>query len=237
MNTPNEPEDQNQDTPADTQTVVNALPWSVTVFVIPMILVEIYIQGAEASLWGSFSARFDMIRMIGFMPDAFETAYSSARWVPEVYMRMLTFIFIQPNFLSAIFGVVMLLAIGKFVGETLGNAACLVLILAGAVSGTLLHTYVLGSSAPLIGVFTVVYCLLGAFTWVLYLRANGDFRLRLRAFRLVTILFIINIVFMLINGLNQFWITEFASMFLGFGIAIAMGSSGLRNLLQRIRRR
>jgi rhomboid protease GluP len=122
---------------------VNPLPPAVIVLFLIVVLSEIYIAGAEARLWGSIDARIGLIRQFSFMPEGFERAISAGLWIPELFWRMLTYPFVHGSLMQGVFASVFVLALGKFVGEVLGNVAVVAIFFSSAIFAALGSYYLL----------------------------------------------------------------------------------------------
>ena len=97
-------------------------------------------------------------------------------------MRLVTYPFVHFNFTHALFVVVILLALGKMVGEVFRWWAVLVVFFGAAIAGALAYTLVPGLQAPLIGGYPAVYGLIGAFTFLLWVNLAAVGANKYRAF-------------------------------------------------------
>ena len=215
---------------------VNPLPSAVIVLFLIVVLSEIYIAGAEARLWGSFDARIGLIRQFSFMPEGFERAMSAGLWIPELFWRMLTYPFVHVSLMQGIFASVFILALGKFVGEVLGNFAVVAIFFSSAIFAALGFVLFANSNFPLFGGFPAAYGLIGAFSFVLFSRSEGLLSQQLMAFRLLGILMVINISFSLLQEGPPIWIAEFCGAVTGFISAAIIHPGGIRVIVSKFRR-
>ena len=221
----------------DTPTpAVKPLPPAVIILFLLIILGEIYVAGAEASLWGSIDARINLIRQFAFMPEGFGRALSSGLLVPELFWRMITYPFLHGSLIQGIFASVFILAMGKFVGEVLGNVAVIAIFFASAIFAALGFALFTSSNFPLFGGFPAAYGLIGAFTFVLFSRTEGKLNQQLMAFRLLGILMLINIGFSLLQNGPPVWVAELSGALTGFVSATIIHPGGIRFLLNKFRR-
>ena len=130
---------------------VNPLPPAVIVLFLAVVLGEAYIAGAEAQLWGQFDARIGLIRQFAFLPEGFERALSAGIWQPELFWRMLTYPFVHAAVMQSILASVLILALGKFVGEILGNTAVFAIFGISSVFAALGYAQFTSSTYPLFG--------------------------------------------------------------------------------------
>ena len=221
----------------DTPTpAVNPLPPAVIILFLIIVGGEIYVAGAEASLWGNFDARINLIREFAFMPEDFGRAFSSGLLVPELFWRMITYPFLHGSLIQGIFASVFILAMGKFVGEVLGNIAVIAIFFASAIFAALGFALFTSSSFPLFGGFPAAYGLIGAFTFVLFSHTDGLLRQQLMAFRLLGILMLINIGFSLFQNGPPLWIAELSGAVTGFVSAAIIHPGGIRFMINKFRR-
>ena len=130
---------------------VNPLPPAVIVLFLAVVIGEAYIAGAEAQLWGQFDARIGLIRQFAFLPEGFERAVSAGIWQAELFWRMLTYPFVHAAVMQSILASVLILALGKFVGEILGNTAVFAIFGISSVCAALGYAQFTSSTYPLFG--------------------------------------------------------------------------------------
>ena len=218
---------------------VNPLPWTVVVIFMGIAAMEIVLSlGARGLLGGPGAVgwRLDAVQRFGFSADIFDWMITQGVYPPEHVMRFVTYAFVHGSFTSAAFAGVMLLALGKWVGEVTGPLPVLWSFLACTVMGALVYGILGGGGYPLIGSFPGVYGLIGVFTWLLWvrLRATGDNQFR--AFTLIGILMALQLVFGLLFGASRTWIADIAGAVTGFVLAPVLVPGGFRALLERMRR-
>ncbi|MGB0798424.1 MAG: rhomboid family intramembrane serine protease [Planktomarina sp.] len=218
-----------------TQPAVNPIPTCVILLFLPIVAVEIYVFGAEARLWGAFDARIAIIREFAFAPDGFRRTFAAGAWVPEVYWRMFTAPFVHWSLMQAMFASVFVLALGKFVAEAMGNIAVALVFFVSNIIGLLAFTALTSSTFPLAGAYPAAYGLIGAFTFVLFSRAQGMVRQQVAAFRLVGILMLINIGMSLVGGGPPVWLAELVGAMTGFIAAACLRAGGMKYILAKIR--
>lgn len=207
---------------------VNPLPPAVIVLFLIVVLGEMYIAGAEANLWGSFDSRIYLIRQLSFMPEGFGRAISDGLWIPELFWRMMTYPFIHGSLMQGVFASVFILAMGKFVGEVLGNIAVIAIFFASTIFAALGFALFTDSNFPLFGAFPAAYGLIGAFTFVLFSRSEGLLSQQFRAFKLLGILILINISFSLFQDGPPLWVAELCGAITGFISAAIIHPGGVR---------
>jgi membrane associated rhomboid family serine protease len=159
------------------------------------------------------------VQRFGFSDALFEHMATTRRLPAEGVWRFLTYGFVHASLTHAIFGAVLLLALGKAVSEVFSVAATVAILLAGAVAGALAYALFQDSRAMLIGIYPAVWGLLGAYTWGLWRKADATGRARLMAFRLVALLLFLQLFFRLTFGGGNEWVADLGGFLAGFGLS------------------
>ena len=219
------------------QNVINPLPWSVSALVLLMIVPEVYILGADLRLWGSATARFDLLRAFALFPEALGFALRTGYFDPSLVMRLFSFSFVHGHWLSALVSVALVLAMGKFVAQVLGNITMLLIFFATSFLGALIYSLVAGAPQLLFGGTVGFYGLIGAFTLVQFIDAKGAFQAQLMAFRLLAVLLVFNLLVSALYGQTQIWVAEFSAALAGLIGTALLHPSVLRMILHRLRER
>ena len=150
--------------------------------------------------------------------------------------------------MHAVFALVFILAIGKFVAEVMHPLAVLVIFLASAAISAFFYSVLLNDNTMLIGAFPAIYGLLGAYTWLQVTKLTSEGESGLRAFSLVFALLAITLVFLLISWLFQsarfggigVWLTQLIGFVVGFLLSVVMAPDGrhrVQTALRRLRQR
>ena len=93
-------------------------------------------------------------------------------------------------------------------------------------------------SAPLIGGYPAVYGLVGAFTFLIWTRLAAENANRMRAFTLIGMLLLFQLVFGLIfGGAGLGWIAEIAGFGFGFALSFVLVDGGMARALAQLRQR
>ena len=161
--------------------------------------------------------------------------------VGQVY-RLLTYSFVHYSFTHAIFVIVFTLALGNMVAANFRPLAVLGLFFGSAIGGALVYTLFAtlydGRVGPLVGGYPAVYGLVGAFTFLLWTRLAAAHANRMRAFTLIGMLLLFQLVFGLLFGNAGFgWIAELAGFACGFGLSFLLVDGGMARALQHLRQR
>lgn len=187
--------------------------------------------GPQAVGW-----RMVAIRDYGFSSDVFRWMLANNRWPPEHLARFLGYGLVHGGFTQALFAGVLLLAMGKFVGEVLSGWAVLAVFLAGQIVGALAYGALVVVQPWLIGAFPGVYALIGAFTLLIYIQLVASGGNGARAFVLIGFLLAIRLVFALLFGGDYTWIADLSGFAAGFALTLVLVPGGFARLLARLRR-
>ncbi len=190
------------------------------------------IGGPQAVGW-----RLGTLERFAFSAEIFAWMRESGRWPIEHVMRFVSYPFVHASFTHALFAGVMLLALGKMVGEVMGSLAVLLLFFVSAAGGALVYALLVGSSTPLIGAYPAVYGLIGGFTYLLWLRLGQLGEKQVRAFTLIGFLLAIQLIFGLLFGANAEWVADLAGFVIGFAMSTLLVPGGWAKLVDRLRQR
>lgn len=220
---------------------LNSLPGAVWLLVLGVIGVELVLSAASFGLVGGPMG-------VGWRLQAIERfAYSGAiqQWMLENWRfpvshlwRYLSFSFVQGTAMGAVFGAVLIAALGKMLGERFGAAAFLTLALGAPVLGAMVFGLIVGNDQLgwLVGSMPMVFGLVGGFTWLRWHDAQGDREKQKRAFGMIGLLLAARLAFGLVAETGPGWIGEVAAFVIGFGAsALFLGPGSWHRLRARIR--
>ncbi|MCR8546681.1 rhomboid family intramembrane serine protease [Salipiger sp. P9] len=206
----------------------------------------IVIVGAEAVLSlgaygfvggpGAVGWRIDAMERFAFSAPVLQWMIQTGQFPVQHVIRLFSYPFVHGNFTHALFAGVMLLAMGKMVAEALGALRTLAIFFAATLGGALAYGLLLETRMPLIGAFPPVYGLIGAFTYLLWLRLGQMGAQQIRAFSLIGMLLFIQLVFGLIFGGSQDWVADLGGFATGFALALVLVPGGWTRLLGKFRR-
>ncbi|SEW27927.1 Rhomboid family protein [Cognatiyoonia koreensis] len=224
----------------DNQSPFNALPPVVVALVLIIVVVElIFTAGAQGLIGGpgAIGWRLEAVRSYAFAPSVSELVFVRGDYSFEVLKRFVTFSFVHASFLDAMFGMVLTLALGKFVGDAFGNFATGFLFFFTAAFGALVYGLFLSGFVPLIGAYPAAYGLIGAYTYLIWLRLGESGENQLAAFRLIGFLLGLQLFYGIAFGSTPQWIAELAGFFSGFAVAPLLAPGGWQAFVARMRRR
>ena len=203
-------------------------------------MVEALLAAAEAGLIGGAQAvgwRLDLIRDHGFSPPVLSMMLQYGEWPIEHLLRFVTYPFLHLGFVHMIIGGVILLAMGKMVGDVIGSLAVFVIFFASSIVGALIYGLIPDESGWLVGVYPAAYGLIGGFTFLLWTRARATGSSQVQAFTLIAVLMGIQLVFGLLFGTDNTWVAELFGFIAGFLACFVLVPGARRALMNRLRQR
>lgn len=222
---------------------LNPLPRVVVFLAVLIAGIELLFSGAEAGLFGGPGAigwRMGAIEHWGVADGVAEWMWANGRLPPRELARLLAYPLIHYSFTHALFVVVFVLALGKMVGEIFRPAAVLAVFWGASVAGALAYVALLDARMILAGGYPGVYGLIGAFSYILWMRLGAVGAARWRAFSLIGMLLAIQLLFAVLFGGSPDWIADLAGFGAGFGLSFLVSPGGparLRAVLARVRQR
>lgn len=222
------------------QSPFNPLPPVIVVFALAMVAVEAVLGLAQAGFLGGpqgIGWRLEAVERFAFAPRVMELVFERGVMAPEVLMRFVSYIFVHGSLGHAAFGIVILLAMGKFAGEVLDGVALVVIVLCSAVVGAMVFGIAVRANIPLYGSYPAAYGLIGAYTAIIFVALGRAGERQLAAFRLIGILVAIQLVFAALFGADPSWIADLAGFVTGFVLTPLLAPGGLAALIRRIRTR
>ncbi|WP_425037679.1 rhomboid family intramembrane serine protease [Primorskyibacter sp. S187A] len=225
--------------PAQTPSPVNPLPPVVVALFLFMAGIELLFSLGERGILGTPAAvgwRLQAVQDYAFSGDIFDWMLRNGYWPMEHLIRFVTYPFVHTAFTHALFSCVMLLALGKIVGEVLGGWRTLLVFVVSGAGGALFYGLLLDDAMPLVGGFPPIYGLIGAFTYMLWLRLGQVGEQQMKAFSLIGVLLFLQLLFGVLFGGGLDWVADVAAFVCGFGLVVLFTPGGWRSLMARIRR-
>jgi len=220
---------------------IGDLPPLVVVIALAIGLVEIALSLGGAGLVGGPYAvgwRVQAIQALGMSPAAWEAMGARGLFAePLLSLRLVAYPLVHGSAIQTLFACAMLLALGKFTAEAMGQARTLVVLLVATLAGAVAHGAILTGTVPLYGAYPAAYGLIGAYTYLLWVRIGAAGGNRVGAFRMIGVLLGLQLAFGALFGANPLWVSEVAG-FLGGGLAALLVAPGsLPALRARLRAR
>ena len=223
----------------ETISPVNPLPPVVVALFVMIMGIEAVFSLAARGLIGGAGGigwRLEAVQSYAFSGLIFDWMWQNGQWPAEHMIRFVSYMFVHGSFMQALFVCVMLLALGKMVGEVFSGFATLCVFILSGVVGALVYGLVLAEQAPLIGGFPGVYGLIGAFTYLLWLRLGEMGAQQVQAFSLIGFLMGIQLLFGLLFGGQNDWLADVAGFATGFLLSFVLSPGGFTRLREKMRR-
>ncbi|MGX9356902.1 rhomboid family intramembrane serine protease [Roseobacteraceae bacterium S113] len=218
---------------------VNPLPPVIIALFLFIAAIEAIFSLGERGILGGPGAvgwRLQAAQDYAFSGEIFDWMLSTGQWPVEHIIRFFSYPFVHGNFTHTLFTCVMLLALGKMVAEVLGGVATFLIFTLSGAGGAMVYALLLNEPTPLLGAFPPVYGLIGAFTYLLWLRLGIMGEQQIRAFSLIGFLLGIQLIFGVFFNAGRDWTADLGAFAVGFVLAIFLTPGGLRSIVSRIRR-
>ncbi len=219
---------------------VNALPPVVILLALAIFGMEAMQHLWKLGLFGGIAGidhRAILIQDYGVSGLLLDRMIEMGRYPPEHLLRFVTYAFIHVSFTHMIFAGVLLLALGKFVGEVFRWWAVLLVFFASSIIGAVVYALIIDSGVALVGAYPAVYGLIGAFTFLLWVNLAAHGANKYRAFTLIGFLLFIQLVFGVFFGGGPEWIADVTGFIVGFFVSFLVSPGGWSRALERLRRR
>ena len=219
---------------------LNPLPPVVWLLALPMIALEVVFSLASAGVIGGRAAvgwRTAAIEKYGLWPEYWHQQLAIGNFDADLLLRFVSYPFFHFTVSQAVFGVVILVALGKFVGEVFRWWAVLVVFFGASIVGGLVYVSIPEIRQPLFGAFPAVYGLIGAFTFLIWVRLAGTGMNQLRAFSMIGFLLFIQLVFGVLFGGGWEWAADLPGFATGFFLSFVVSPGGFGRVRDRLRQR
>ena len=218
---------------------VNPLPPVVVVLFLAIALPEAaFSLGAQGLIGGpeAIGWRLAAVERFGFSAELFDWMLANGRWMPEHLQRFVTYLFVHVNFTSALFSGVLLLALGKMVGETMGQAAVVAVFVGAGVFGPLFYALALNEAGWIIGATPAIYGLIGGYSYVMWHRLAGTGSRQYQAFTLISLLMGLQLFWGAFVNVGFDWVADPAGFGFGFAVSHLVAPGGIARIVAALRR-
>lgn len=220
---------------------LNPLPWVVWALALPIIAMEAVVALAAGGLLGGAEGigwRLQAVERFAFSPDYMRYMMEVGTYPLDGVARLVTYPFVHGTTMHAVFVTVILLALGKMVGEVFRWWAVIAVFFASAAVAALVFTVVLpGVRQPLIGGYPPVYGLIGGFTFLLWVNLAAVGANKYRAFTMIGFLLGVQLVFGLLFGGGWEWVADIAGFVTGFILSFLVSPGGWARVKAKVRQR
>jgi membrane associated rhomboid family serine protease len=220
---------------------LNPLPPIVWMLALPVIAMELVLSLAERGIVGGAQGigwRLQAVERFGLFPELLKYQVATSGQPLEEWHRLVSHALVHGSFTHAVFAVVMLLALGKWVAEVFRWWGVVVVVLGSAAAGALAYGLLVPDlRAPLIGAYPAVYGLIGAFTFTLFTNLARVGANKFRAFSLIGALLFVQFLFGVLFGGGWDWVADVTGFAAGFLLSFAVSPGGFRQIMDRLRQR
>ncbi|MCU0903370.1 MAG: rhomboid family intramembrane serine protease [Tabrizicola sp.] len=220
---------------------LNPLPPVVWVLALPVIAMELVLSLAERGLVGGAQGigwRLQAVERFGLFPELLKFQVQTGGHPLEEWHRLVSHALVHGSFTHAVFAVVMLLALGKWVAEVFRWWGVVVVVAGSAAAGALAYGLLVPDlRAPLIGAYPAVYGLIGAFTFTLFTNLARVGANKFRAFSLIGALLFVQFLFGVLFGGGWEWVADVTGFAAGFLLSFAVSPGGFRRIMDQLRQR
>lgn len=227
---------------------LNPLPPVIWLLALPLMAMELVLNIGASGLVGGPDAvgwRVQAMQTFAFAPDYLRQMIALNQYPADGLWRLVTYPIIHSNVTHALFVVVILLALGKFVGEVYRWWAVVVTYFAATIAGALAYTAVPLTHGALIGGYPGDYGLIGAYSFLLWVHLAGSGGNQVRAFGLIGFLLAFQmglaIIGIAIYGVDQGttwdWVADLAGFATGFAVAFVVSPGGWARVSAKLRGR
>jgi len=217
----------------------NAVPAVVVALAMVIAAVEIVLQLGESGLAGGPQAigwRLAALEDYGFLPALWAFMRETGQFPVEQMMRFVTYPFVHGSFTHAAFVVAIVLGLGKVVGEVFAAWAVLAVFFVSSISGALVYGGLVSVNVPLFGAYPGTYGLIGAFTFLLWVKLADVGANTMRAFTFIGFLLAVQLVFGILFGAGNDWIADVAGFVAGFLLSFVVSPGGWARVMAKLRR-
>ena len=229
---------------------INPLPGVVWLIALPMIGLEILFSLADAGVIGGPQAvgwRVAAIQDYGVFPEFWRQNWAAGAVDMPLLRRFFSFALIHGSATQALFGIAMVLALGKFGGEVFKPWALLVVFFGAGAVGAFGYASVVPNQ-PLFGAYPGVYGLIGALSFLIWVRLAGTGVNQFRAFSLIGALLVFQALYgafftllpLLMPSVGRVghdwsWVADIGGFVVGFLLSFVVSPGGFRRVRARIR--
>jgi membrane associated rhomboid family serine protease len=219
---------------------INPLPPIVWALALPIIAMEILFGLGAGGLVGGPAAegwRMDALQRFAFYPDQMRQMFALGVYDPQELARLVTYPFVHWNVTHAVMVAVILLALGKVVGEVFRWWAVVVVFFGSGAVAALGYAAIPMMTAPLVGGYAAVYGLIGAFTFLLWVNLAAVGANKFRAFTMIGFLLGVQLLFGVLFGGGYDWVADIMGFAAGFALSFVVSPGGWARVRDRIRQR
>ena len=219
--------------------MVNPIPPAILVIFCGIISVEAALffgfLGSSGNS-GLATERLFLIQNYGVPPNLVNWMLETGNFSTDYVLRFVVYPFVNLSSLSVIFAGVLLLALGKMVGEVFSALSVILIWFLSTTLAAFFYSISATNGQILVGSYPGVYGFVGAYTFVswmtLRLTKNKN---QSQAFSLIVALMSVQLLFSFLFGTGQLWIADFAGFVIGFIVSFFLSPGGIKGILSILR--
>ncbi len=218
----------------------NTVPLAPLALVAVIVVVELVLSAAANGFAGGAQGigwRAGAFQDYAFAPAVMTEIFERGRGSIDMWKRFVTYAFVHVSFTHALWATVLLLAMGKYVGEILRPLPFLLLFFVTTIGGAAIYGLSSPINTPLLGAYPGVYGLIGAYTYLMWLTLGRLGENQLKAFQLIAVLMGLLVIYSMLFGSTPTWIAEVSGFVIGLFISPLLAPGGWDAFLTRIRNR
>lgn len=195
---------------------------------------ELNILGGSAAAW-----RVQAIQDYAYAPEALRLIMNGNN-DPSLWLRLIAYPFVHASFTHAVFASILWLALGKFASEFYRPWAVATIFIASTLMGALAYGVYgiwMKTNVPLLGFYPSDFGMIGAFTYLSWVRLGHEGNNRFQAFAMISVLMGLQVVYSVLFGSNPTWVADIAGFVTGGVAAILVAPGGWRRFLELLRKR
>lgn len=219
--------------------VINPIPTAILAIFSGIVLFEAFIFfgfGDPLGNSGAAAKRMLLIQKYGVSPDLANWMLETGNFSNDYVFRFIVYPFVNLSSLSVIFAGVLLLALGKMVGEVFSALSVILIWFLSTTLAAFFYSISATNGQILVGSYPGVYGFVGAYTFVswmtLRLTKNKN---QSQAFSLIVALMSVQLFFSFLFGTGQLWIADFAGFVIGFIVSFFLSPGGIKGILSILR--
>ena len=219
--------------------VINPIPTAILAIFSGIIFFEAFLFfgfGDPLGNSGAAAERMLLIQKYGVYPNLVNRMLETGNFSADYIFRFVFYPFVNLSSLSVIFAGVLLLALGKMVGEVF---SALSVILIWFISTTLAAFFysISATNGQILAVsYPGVYGFVGAYTFVSWITLRlAKNKNQSQAFSLIVALMSVQLLFSFLFGTGQLWIADFAGFVIGFIVSFFLSPGGIKGILSILR--
>ena len=219
--------------------IVNPIPTSILLIFFGIILVEAFLIfgfGGPLGKTETTIERLTLVQNYGVPPNLATWMFETGNFSIDYVSRFIVYPFINLSGLSVVFAAVLLLALGKMVGEFFSAFSVILIWLLSTFFAAFFYSISATDEQILVGSFPGVYGFVGAYTFVSWITLRlAEKKNQSQAFALIVTLMSVQLLFSFLFGTGELWIADFAGFVIGFVLSFFLSPGGIKTVLSILR--